>query len=97
MEADVAPTPGLIRPGSLAARRVLVLDVFVNPAAAAEWAASGGAYAADVGRLAEDAPWARHLVLGGHAEDLRACLAIDTVRVVPVLLPGVDSLVHAPG
>lgn len=64
---------------------------------AAEARAVAARYADDVGRLAADAPWARHLERAGHAEDVRACLALDTVPVVPVLLPGVDSLVEAPG
>lgn len=53
-------------------------------------------YATDLGRVAEDAPWARHLARAGHGDDVEACLGLDTVPVVPTLVPGVDTLVATP-
>jgi 2-phosphosulfolactate phosphatase len=53
----------------------------------------GRRYAADVGRLAADAPWARHLAATGRADDVGVCLRLDTSTLVPVYLPGVDKVV----
>lgn len=49
-------------------------------------------YARDVGRLREDSSWARHLRRSGRADDVEACLALDTARVVPLYRAGVDEI-----
>jgi 2-phosphosulfolactate phosphatase len=46
-------------------------------------------YARRLPRLAREAAWARRLAARGHAADVAACLALDTVTEVPVLAAGV--------
>ncbi|MBI2218479.1 MAG: 2-phosphosulfolactate phosphatase [Candidatus Rokubacteria bacterium] len=65
-------------------------------AAAREAVTTARRYGADVGRLAVDSRWARHLDAAGHGLDVAACLALDTTAVVPVYLPDVDKVVLAP-
>jgi 2-phosphosulfolactate phosphatase len=52
-------------------------------------------YDKDVGRLAHDSSWARHLASVGRGRDVAACLAFDTRTLVPVYLRDVDKLVAA--
>jgi len=54
---------------------------------------TGRRYAADVGRLKHDAPWARRLIAAGRAADVDACLRLDTTRLVPRYVPNVDKIV----
>jgi 2-phosphosulfolactate phosphatase len=49
----------------------------------------GGYYGGRLRRLLDDATWARALRRAGRADDLAACLAVDTVDQVPVLQGGV--------
>lgn len=49
-------------------------------------------YAGDVGRLREDSSWARHLRRSGRADDVEACLALDTATVVPRYRADVDEI-----
>jgi 2-phosphosulfolactate phosphatase len=44
----------------------------------------GEEYAPGLGRLAEDAQWARILIRMGRREDVEACLRLDAMEVVPV-------------
>ncbi len=53
-------------------------------------------YRKDLARLAQDSAWARHLAAAGHDEDVRRCLAVDTIPVVPCYLPDVDKVVWGP-
>ncbi|HEX3179163.1 MAG TPA: 2-phosphosulfolactate phosphatase [Methylomirabilota bacterium] len=50
-------------------------------------------YAKDVGRLAHDSSWARHLTAVGRGRDVAACLALDARALVPVYLRDVDKIV----
>ena len=54
-------------------------------------------YAKDVGRLAQDSSWARHLASRGRARDVAACLSLDTATLVPVYRPDIDKIVTAHG
>jgi 2-phosphosulfolactate phosphatase len=54
-------------------------------------------YAAEVGRLREDSPWARHLIRLGRRADVDLCLTLDTATLVPVYHPGVDEIVASRG
>jgi 2-phosphosulfolactate phosphatase len=66
-----------------------------SPAAEAAVSEARG-YGTEVARLAVESPWARRLVAGGLGDDVAACLVLDTSRLVPVYLPGVDKVVLAP-
>ncbi len=61
--------------------------------AAQQALAFGRRYDKDVGRLAEDSSWARHLTARGRGRDVAACLLLDTTTVVPVYAPHVDKVV----
>lgn len=61
--------------------------------AAAQAVRVGRRYEKDLVRLAEDAPWARHLAGLGYAADVALCLTLDTTTLVPVLSPDVDKVV----
>jgi 2-phosphosulfolactate phosphatase len=50
-------------------------------------------YGKDVGRLAQDSSWARHLTSVGRGRDVAACLSLDTRSLVPVYLRDVDKVV----
>lgn len=63
---------------------------------AAEAVALGRGYGKDVGRLAQDSSWARHLVRRGREADVAACLALDTATLVPIYLRDVDKIVAGP-
>ena len=54
---------------------------------------TGRRYATDVGRLKDDAPWARRLIAAGRAADVDACLRLDTTSLVPRYVPHVDKVV----
>ena len=54
---------------------------------------TGRQYAADVGRLKRDAPWARRLIAAGRGADVDACLRLDTTKLVPRYVPNVDKIV----
>jgi 2-phosphosulfolactate phosphatase len=64
-------------------------------AAAREAVAAARPYVTDVGRLARDSTWASHLSRSGRADDVAACLRIDTSSMVPVFLADVDKIVAA--
>jgi len=66
-------------------------------AAAQDAAALARPYGKEVGRLARDSSWARHLASRGRAADVAACLTLDTSTVVPVYRADVDNLVVAHG
>jgi len=61
--------------------------------AARDALATGRRYATDVGRLKQDAPWARRLIAAGRAADVDACLRLDTTRLVPRYVPKFDKIV----
>ena len=50
-------------------------------------------YGKDVGRLAHDSSWARHLASVGRGRDVAACLALDTRTLVPEYRRDVDKIV----
>jgi 2-phosphosulfolactate phosphatase len=54
---------------------------------------TGRRYAADIGRLRHDAPWARRLIAAGRAADVDACLRLDTTKLVPRYVANVDKIV----
>jgi phosphosulfolactate phosphohydrolase-like enzyme len=56
-----------------------------------------GPYGKEVGGLAQDSSWARHLVSRGRAADVAACLSLDTASLVPVYRPDVDKVIAARG
>ncbi len=65
--------------------------------AAAEVAMKAGQqYEDGVARLAQDSAWARRLASRGRAADIAACLALDSVGLVPVYLADVDKIVLPP-
>jgi phosphosulfolactate phosphohydrolase-like enzyme len=54
-------------------------------------------YAKDLGRLAQDSPWARQLGNRGRGADLAACLTLDTLSLVPIYRPNVDRILAPAG
>ncbi len=77
--------------------RLTAGDPTAAPTAAARAAREAArAYGKDVARLAQDSPWARHLVARGRGADVAACLALDTTTLVPVFRPDVDKVVAGP-
>jgi 2-phosphosulfolactate phosphatase len=82
----------------LLADRVLTSEPGARPTAAAEEAtAVARPYGKDVGRLAQDSSWARHLASRGRGADVAACLTLDTAAIVPVYRADVDNVVAAHG
>jgi len=79
----------------LLAERLRDEEATLAPAAEAAARVAGG-YGKDVGRLASDSAWARHLARTGRAADVAACLALDTTALVPVYRPDVDKVVSGP-
>jgi len=78
--------------------RVLAVDPRLAPTPAARRAVREAArYGKEVGRLRDDAPWARHLVGAGRGADVDVCLALDTTALVPRYLVGVDKVVLGRG
>lgn len=52
-------------------------------------------YGPDLGRLAQDSSWARHLAARGRARDVAACLTLDSFALVPLYRADVDKVVSA--
>ena len=74
--------------------RLTAADPTAAPAPEAERAAGKARpYGKDVGRLAQDSSWARHLAAVGRGRDVAACLTLDTRTLVPVYLRNVDKVV----
>jgi 2-phosphosulfolactate phosphatase len=74
--------------------RLLTAQPTAAPTAEAERAADvARPYGKDVGRLAQDSSWARHLATVGRGRDVAACLALDGRTLVPVYLRDVDKVV----
>ena len=71
-------------------------DAVLGPGAE-DLAGQARPYAKDLGRLAQDSPWARRLGNRGRGADLAACLTLDTVSLVPIYRPNVDRIVAPPG
>jgi len=69
---------------------------FAPTAAAVGALEEGRRYGKDVGRLREDAAWARHLVRAGRGADVDACLMLDTTALVPLYVTSVDKVVLGP-
>jgi 2-phosphosulfolactate phosphatase len=73
-----------------------LLDARVSASAspeAGQVVAAARPYANDLGRLARDAPHARHLSERGRAADVAACLCLDAFALVPVYRTNVDKVV----
>jgi 2-phosphosulfolactate phosphatase len=74
--------------------RLTAAEATAAPTREAERAAGvARPYAKDVGRLAQDSSWARHLAAVGRGRDVAACLALDARTLVPVYLRSVDKVV----
>jgi hypothetical protein len=103
VDADVAPTPGLVGPGSLAARRVLVVDVLRASTSMDVAVASGCAAivpvanAREARRRAADAGPGALMAGVGALVNLTAASAWAGAHAGDVTMPGVDSVVEAPG
>ena len=83
--------------GGLAVERILAaVPAAVLTQAARDALDTGRQYAADVGRLKRDAPWARRLIAAGRAADVDVCLRLDTTKLVPRYVPNVDKIVGDP-
>jgi 2-phosphosulfolactate phosphatase len=52
-------------------------------------------YGPDLGRLAQESKWARHLAARGRARDVAACLTLDAFALVPLYRADVDKVVSA--
>jgi 2-phosphosulfolactate phosphatase len=83
--------------GLLAARLLASEPGAVATRTATEAVAAARPYGKDVARLARDSSWARHLASRGRAQDVAACLSLDTASVVPVYRADVDKIVAAHG
>jgi 2-phosphosulfolactate phosphatase len=82
----------------LLVERVLASEPRARATPAAEEAvALAGPYGKEVGRLAQDSSWARHLASRGRAADVAACLSLDTASLVPVYRADVDKVVAGRG
>jgi 2-phosphosulfolactate phosphatase len=80
--------------GGLVVERILAaVPTAVLTEAARDALNTGRLYAADVGRLKRDAPWARRLIAAGRSADVDACLRLDTTKLVPRYVPNVDKIV----
>ena len=80
--------------GGLVVERILAaVPTAVLTEAARDALDTGRLYAADVGRLKRDAPWARRLIAAGRSADVDACLRLDTTKLVPRYVPNVDKIV----
>ena len=80
--------------GGLAVDRILAaVPTAVLTDAARDALETGRRYAAEVGRLKHDAPWARKLIAAGRSADVDACLRLDTTTLVPRYVPNVDKIV----
>jgi len=83
--------------GLLAERLLAAEPAAQATRAAKEAAALARPYGKDVGRLARDSSWARHLASRGRAADVAACLTLDTATVAPVYRADVDKIVAGHG
>jgi 2-phosphosulfolactate phosphatase len=82
----------------LIAERLLAGEPATRPTGAAEEAAAvARPYGKDVGRLARDSAWARHLAARARAADLAACLTLDTASIVPIYRAEFDKVIAARG
>jgi len=80
--------------GGLAIDRMLAaVPGAVLSEAARDALATGRRYGVDVGRLKQDAPWARRLIAAGRGADVDACLRLDTTKLVPRYVPKFDKIV----
>ncbi|HEY7518332.1 MAG TPA: 2-phosphosulfolactate phosphatase [Methylomirabilota bacterium] len=76
--------------------RLAAADPAATPTAEAELALGAARpYGKDVGRLAQDSSWARHLASVGRGRDVAACLALDTRALVPEYRRDIDKIVAA--
>jgi phosphosulfolactate phosphohydrolase-like enzyme len=76
--------------------RIAAGDTTVAPTTEAERALGvARPYGKDVGRLAQDSSWARHLSSVGRGRDVAACLALDTRTLVPEYRRDVDKIIAA--
>lgn len=74
--------------------RLVAADPGAAPTAEAERALGAARpYGKDVGRLAQDSSWARHLASVGRGRDVAACLALDTRALVPEYRRNIDKIV----
>jgi 2-phosphosulfolactate phosphatase len=74
--------------------RLTAAEPAASPAPEAERAADAARpYGKDIGRLAQDSSWARHLTSVGRGRDVAACLTLDTRTLVPVYRRDVDKVV----
>jgi 2-phosphosulfolactate phosphatase len=74
--------------------RLTGADPGAAPTTQAERAAGAARpYGKDVGRLAQDSSWARHLTSVGRGRDVAACLALDTRTLVPEYCRDIDKIV----
>src|SRR5207247_707605 len=88
----------LVAGAGLLAERLLAAEPGADATSAAREAAElARPYGKDVGRLARDSSWARHLASRGRAADVAACLTLDTASVVPVYRADVDKVVAGRG
>src|SRR5262249_9322332 len=83
--------------GGLAVDRILAaVPTAVLTDAARDALATGRRYAAEVGRLKHDAPWARRLIAAGHAADVDACPRLDPTSLLPRHRPHLDKILADP-
>ena len=74
--------------------RLTAADPAAAPPTEADRAAGAARpYGKDVGRLAQDSSWARHLTSVGRGRDVAACLALDTRALVPEYRRDIDKIV----
>jgi 2-phosphosulfolactate phosphatase len=81
--------------GMLVERLAAAQPALVASAAAERASGVARPYSKEVGRLAQDSSWARHLASVGRGRDVAACLTLDTRTLVPVYLSSVDKVVAA--
>ena len=82
--------------GLLVERLLAAVPDAVLTDAARDALETGRRYGADIGRLKQDAPWARRLIAAGRGADVDACLRLDTTKLVPRYVPNVDKIVGDP-
>lgn len=82
--------------GLLVERMLAAVPDAVLTDAARDALETGRRYGADVGRLKQDAPWARRLIAAGRGADVDACLRLDTTKLVPRYVANVDKIVGDP-
>jgi 2-phosphosulfolactate phosphatase len=83
--------------GLLVERVLAAAPAAIAGPAAEEAARQARSYGADLGRLARDSSWARHLVARGRAGDVAACLTLDAFALVPIYRADVDKVVSPYG